>query len=111
MNSIEIFDENRIKAIANRIKESRKKTSISLQEMADYIGIGYEQYRRIEAGNVLVKTEYLISIASVLSVSTDYLLLGKAQDEINSRELASFLNDLSSEDTIRALRVLRAVFI
>ena len=79
MNSLDVVDTNRIKMIAKRIKETRKNTLISLQEMADFIGIGYEQYRRIEAGNVLVKTEYIISISSILNVSTDYLLFGMTE--------------------------------
>lgn len=110
MNSMDIVDVNRIKMIAKRIKESRKKSLISLQEMADYIGIGYEQYRRIEAGNVLIKTEYLIPLASRLGVSTDYLLFGITQNEINHRELASLINGLSPEEIIKAKNVLMAVF-
>lgn len=110
MNSLDVVDTNRIKMIAKRIKETRKKTLISLQEMADFIGIGYEQYRRIEAGNVLVKTEYIISISSILNVSTDYLLFGMTEKEIINRELASLINDLSPEDTMKALKVLKAIF-
>lgn len=110
MNNADVIDINRIRMIAKRIKECRKQTLISLQEMADCIGIGYEQYRRIEAGNVLVKTEYIISIASILGVSTDYLLFGTTQNEIINRELASLINDLSLEDTAKALNVLKAVF-
>ena len=107
MNSLDVVDTNRMKMIAKRIKETRKNTLISLQEMADFIGIGYEQYRRIEAGNVLVKTEYIISISSILNVSTDYLLFGMTEKEIINRELASLINDLSPEDT---LKVLKAIF-
>lgn len=110
MNSLDVVDTNRIKMIAKRIKETRINTLISLQEMADFIGIGYEQYRRIEAGNVLVKTEYIISISSILNVSTDYLLFGMTEKEIINRELASLINDLSPEDTMKALKVLKAIF-
>lgn len=110
MNSLDVVDTSRIKMIAKRIKETRKKTLISLQEMADFIGIGYEQYRRIEAGNVLVKTEYIISISSILNVSADYLLFGMTEKEIINRELASLINDLSPEDTMKALKVLKAIF-
>ena len=110
MNSLDVVDTNRIKMIAKRIKETRKNTLISLQEMADFIGIGYEQYRRIEAGNVLFKTEYIISISSILNVSTDYLLFGMTEKEIINRELASLINDLSPEDTMKALKVLKAIF-
>ena len=105
-----VIDEVRTKEIGQRIKECRKRTSISMLDMADSIGIGYEQYRRIEAGIVMVKTEYLISISSILDVSTDYLLFGITQDEIIDRELTSLINGLSPEDTMKALKVLKAVF-
>lgn len=106
-----LVDEKRIKEIGQRIRQCRKKSLISLQEMADYIGIGYEQYRRIEAGSVLIKTDYLIPLASRLGISTDYLLFGIAQNEINHRELASLINGLSPEEIIKAKNVLTAVFI
>ena len=110
VNKNVVVDENRTKEIGNRIKQCRKKTSISLQEMADYIGLGYEQYRRIEAGDVLIKTEYIIPLASKLDVSTDYLLFGATQNQIDNRELASLINGLSAEDILKAKNVLMAVF-
>lgn len=105
-----VVDEKRIKEIGQRIKQCRKGTSISLQEMADYIGLGYEQYRRIEAGDVLIKTDYLIPLASRLGVSTDYLLFGETQNQIDCRELSSILNGLSAEEIVKAKNVLMAVF-
>lgn len=104
------IDEKSIKEISQRIKQCRKRVLISLQEMADYIGLGYEQYRRIEAGDVLIKTEYLIQLSFRLDVSIDYLLLGITQDEINHGELASLINGLTSEEIIKAKNVLTAVF-
>lgn len=79
--------------------------------MADFIGLGYEQYRRIESGKVLVKTEYLFSIAKKLKVSTDFLLYGDSSNVISDSELASLLNGLSSTELERAKNVLKAVFI
>ncbi len=105
-----VVDEKRTREIGNRIKQCRKRTSISLQEMADYIGLGYEQYRRIEAGDVLIKTDYLIPLAAHLGVSTDYLLFGTTQNEINNRDLASLINELSAEEVTKAKNVLLAVF-
>lgn len=106
-----VVDEKRTREIGKRIKQCRKRTSISLQEMADYVGLGYEQYRRIEAGDVLIKTEYLIPLAFSLDVSTDYLLFGETHNQIDCRELASIINGLSTEDIIKAKNVLTAVFI
>ena len=90
------MNEDKIRDIAKRIATARKHCKISLQEMADYVGLGYEQYRRIESGKVLVKTEYLFSIAKKLKVSTDFLLYGDSSNVMGDNELASLLNGLSS---------------
>ena len=82
------MNEDKIRDIAKRIATARKHCKISLQEMADYVGLGYEQYRRIESGKVLVKTEYLFSIAKKLKVSTDFLLYGDSSNVIGDNELA-----------------------
>ena len=105
------MDEEKIHDIAKRIAAARKGCKISLQEMADFIGLGYEQYRRIESGKVIVKTEYLFSIAKKLKVSTDFLLYGDSSNVISDSELASLLNGLSSMELERAKNVLKVVFI
>lgn len=110
VDDVIVVDDKRTKEIGQRIRQCRKNASISLQEMADYIGIGYEQYRRIEAGSVLIKTDYLISLVYRLGVSTDYILFGMTNNEINHRELASLINELSSEEISKANNVLKAVF-
>lgn len=109
-NVAEVLDESRIKDIARRIADRRKNSGISLQEMADYVGLGYEQYRRIESGKVLVKTEYLIAISAKLKVSTDYLLFGEKSNVIGDRALAKLINELSPSDVERAKNVFMAVF-
>lgn len=77
--------------------------------MADNIGLGYEQYRRIESGKVLIKTEYLYTIACMLRVSVDYLLYG-TENWSGSQKLKEILNSLTPEDVKRAEKVLSAVF-
>lgn len=109
-SSVEILDEEKIRAIASRIVTARKNCKISLQEMADFVGLGYEQYRRIESGKVLIKTEYLFSIAKKLKISTDFLLYGDSCNVIGDNELANLLNRLSPEELNRARNVLKAVF-
>ena len=109
-NVAEVLDDSRIQAIASRRAAARKNIKISLQEMADYVGLGYEQYRRIESGKVLVKTEYLIAISAKLKVSTDYLLFGEKSNVIGDRALAKLINELSPSDVERAKNVFMAVF-
>ena len=109
-NVAEVLDESRVKDIARRIADRRKNSGISSQEMADYVGLGYEQYRRIESGKVLVKTEYLIAISAKLKVSTDYLLFGEESKAIGDSALANLINGLSAADLEKAKNVLMAVF-
>ena len=109
-NVAEVLDESRVKDIARRIADRRKNSGISSQEMADYVGLGYEQYRRIERGNVLVQTEYLISISQKLKVSTDYLLFGEECKAIGDSALANLINGLSPADLEKAKNVFVAVF-
>ena len=54
MASAECIDDNRKIEIAERIKQCREKSSIKMIEMAGNLKLGYEQYRRIEHGDVLV---------------------------------------------------------
>lgn len=108
---VEILDEDKIQEISTRLATVRKNSKISLQEMADFVGLGYEQYRRIESGKVLVKTEYLFSIAKKLKVSTDFLLYGDSSNVISDNELANLVNGLSPKELERAKNVLKAVFI
>lgn len=77
--------------------------------MADKVGLEYETYRRIEVGKVLVTTENLLRIASILGLTTDYILSG-SEVGINDKELAQLINNLSDNERIKAKKVLEAVF-
>jgi transcriptional regulator with XRE-family HTH domain len=103
------LNDEKIAAISMRIKQSRENAKISKQEMADEVGLGYEQYRRIESGTVLIKTEYLMKLSESLNVSSDYLLFGDDEIMLN-RDISALVNGLSREDKIKAFNVLVAVF-
>ena len=105
------MNEDKIHDIANRIATARKSCKISLQDMADFVGLGYEQYRRIESGKVLIKTEYLFSIAKKLKVSVDFLLYGDSSNVIGDNELANLLNGLSPMELEKTKSILQIVFI
>lgn len=77
--------------------------------MADKVGLGYEAYRRIEKGNLLVTTENLISISSILNISADFILYG-SDEKIYDKELAQIISNLSLDERIKAINVLKAVF-
>lgn len=109
MALVPVLTNKDIQEIGHRIECCRKSVGLSKQEMADNIGLGYEQYRRIESGKVLIKTEYLYTIACMLRVSVDYLLYG-TENWSGSQKLNEILNSLTPEDVKRAEKVLSAVF-
>ena len=77
--------------------------------MADKVGLGYEAYRRIEKGNLLVTTENLFSISSILNISADFILYG-SDEKIYDKELAQIIGNLSLDERIKAINILKAVF-
>ena len=103
------IDEKNQLEIAKRISASRETAQISSQEMADFVGLSYEQYRRIERGVVLVKTEHINAIVQALSVTADYILYGDTS-QMKHDSISEILNGLSKEELERAERILIAAF-
>ena len=103
------FDDNQKIKISNRITASREAAQITSQEMADFIGIGYEAYRRIERGTVLVKTEHINALVQALGVTADYILYGDTS-QMKHDSISEILNGLSKEELERAERILIAAF-
>ena len=103
------IDENQKIEIANRITASREAAQISSQEMADFVGLSYEQYRRIERGVVLVKTEHINAIVQALGVTADYILYGDTS-QMKHDSISEILNGLTKKELERAEKILLAAF-
>lgn len=106
---LKVIDENQKLEIANRITASREAAQISSQEMADFVGIGYEEYRRIERGTVLVTTEHINALVQALGVTADYILYGDTS-QMKHERISKILNELNKEVLERAERILLAAF-
>lgn len=107
--SDEGVDDNRKIEIAERIKQCREKSSIRMIDMAGDLGLGYEQYRRIEHGDVLAKTEHLIAMASIFNVSTDYLLFG-TEIGTSDQGLCNIINKMTNDDRVKLKKALEAIY-
>lgn len=59
---------------AERLKKCRLSHALTLQQMADIIGISLRGYQYYESGHREPNFEVLIKIADLFNVSTDYLL-------------------------------------
>ena len=109
MANAKYIDSNWKIEIAERIKQCREKNSIEMIDMAGELGLGYEQYRRIEHGDVLAKTEHLVAIASIFDVSIDYLLFG-TEHGIGDTILSSIIEKMTKEDKVKLRKALEAIY-
>ena len=60
-----VVDEKRTREIGNRIKQCRKRTSITLQEMADYVGLSL--YLLIQKYWISILKLFILQILSFIS--------------------------------------------
>ena len=81
--NINLFTEQTMRDMGKRIQEERKNKGFKAIDFADIIGIGKDQLSRIENGRVACKIEYLYVMAQYLNISTDYILFGSTNNEIN----------------------------
>jgi transcriptional regulator with XRE-family HTH domain len=71
-----------VKTLGARIRQARLRYGMSQAELARRIGISSTALNQIESGKTPDPgVSRIVGIASVLGVSTDYLLLGRKDDE------------------------------
>lgn len=59
---------------SKRLREMRLKCGLTQQNMADRLGIGLRSYQKYEEGSRNPNLEFLVKIADILNITTDYLL-------------------------------------
>lgn len=62
------------KKAGNRLKKLRKKTNLTVRELAELTNISYPTISRLENGLVSFTSEYLLVLTKFFGVTTDYLL-------------------------------------
>ncbi len=74
-------------AIGQRIRNKRKLSMLSQEELAEKIGISTTHMSHIETANTKLSLQVLVKIAETLQVSTDELLFEKKgtakEDDVN----------------------------
>ena len=65
---------SKMKELGNKIAEKRKNIGMTQTEFADEMCVTRQTVSRWEAGTVLPDIDKIVDIASILGVSTDYLL-------------------------------------
>lgn len=92
--------------IGKRIRACRHEAGFTQEQLAEKTELSPPHISRIENGRKNVSLEALAAIASVLQVSTDYLLFGKLDCQSQLYEL---LNDLSYKERLIISNTLRAL--
>lgn len=64
----------RLPGFPERLKQARRAAGLTQQFVADSLGILLRSYQRYERGESEPSLFYLVSLAVVIGVSTDYLL-------------------------------------
>lgn len=66
-------------SIADNLRRLRRDRNLTLQQMADLIGVHLNQVRRYEAGETQPSLDALKKMALALSISTDALIFDDAE--------------------------------
>jgi len=100
---------------ADRLKELRKKRSLSQNELADAIGVHFTQVSRYERGETKPNAEAMTKLAQALDTTVDYLMNGTSNDIVNNagldKEIISRfkqLKELDKEDRKTVLSLMDA---
>lgn len=71
------------KEIGARIRKKRIEKGISMEELAEKIGIDYSALSKIEKGTRAIQAYQAIVVADILEISCDYLLRGIEAKNLN----------------------------
>ena len=77
-----------LKDIGKRIQQKRKQSGLTQEQLAEKMNVSVQMISNLERGNKAVRIENLVNLCQILSVSTDYILLGK--------EVVSDVSELTS---------------
>lgn len=99
------------KAVGQRIKTAREKKNLTQEDLAARIDISPTHVSVIERGTKIPRLDTFVSIANVLGVSADELLVDvvdRAAVGVAS-ELSTSIEALPHEEKMRVLRVVSAL--
>lgn len=100
-------------AVGERLRLKRSALGLTQDEMAEKIGRAPKYYADIERGNCGMSIETMLSLASALNMSLDYLIFGpksKEEEQLHNDELTAIvqmLNQASEQKRSYALKLLQ----
>lgn len=104
------------KHVSNRVRAIRMQRGLSLKQVADKIGLMYQQFHKYEAGLLRISAGLLVSLAEALECEVaDFFppeLRGDKTLDVDLRldllkqEIITLVQDIDSEQALLALRTL-----
>ncbi|NIM11733.1 MAG: helix-turn-helix domain-containing protein [Candidatus Aminicenantes bacterium] len=88
-----IFDDKLSKAIGERVSKLRKSTGMNQDEVIKVLQIDRSTYSKIETGQIMVGSKYVIRLAEFFGVSTDFILSGKTT--LNLPDFGKYIEDVT----------------
>ena len=95
--------------IGNRIRQLRKECGYTQEQLAEYAEISVDFLGLIETGRSSMKVQNLAKIASILNVTTDYLIYGTSPYKENSQ--INTMLSVVSENKRKQVEKLIALFL
>lgn len=96
--------------IGNRIRQVRESRKLSMQEFADRIGLSRSMVSYYESNKKKPSIKSIEKIASVLDVTTDFLI-GKTDsfdgDDVTDKNVKDFLSKFEKLDEDQQVKILK----
>lgn len=86
-----------LKEIGRRIQQKRKQAGLTQEQLAEMMNVSIQMISNLERGNKSIRIENLVNLAQILSVSTDYILLGR-ENVTDVSELTARISKLGNKD-------------
>lgn len=88
-----IFDDKLSRAIGERVSLLRKSKGMNQDEVINVLHIDRSTYSKIETGQIMAGTKYIIKLAEFFGVSTDFILSGKTT--LNMPDFGKYKEDVT----------------
>lgn len=98
------------KEIGKRIRELRELQNYTREGLAEKINISAKFLYEIEMGKKGFSARTLYKISRALSVSSDYIMLGKEQDGCGKEKIVCILEKLEPRQTDRIRDILKILY-
>jgi transcriptional regulator with XRE-family HTH domain len=99
-----------VKEFGARIREIRKASKMTQEDLANRLMLTAESISNMESGKTNCMPEHIVHICEMFDVTTDYLYFGienQKQVKADTDELSALLSDCSAEELERVTQMVK----